>query len=201
MDINGTRVPKPQRTSVFATRKCRILLIVLSVLIAACVGVSVVAVYRFAETARLPDPDPEAILAHYLSNAENDVLLQGATGIQGKELGMGQGVYLRFEASQESVVEFLNQEAVNEHSLHHPYVAVPCDEFYGAYAEWADDKYDGWWRPRDVVSPECYVTQYCEYFLLDNEGKTVYYYFFPDFLGYDFCCVNAQGERETVPEW
>ena len=186
-----------ETSTLLATRKRRILLLVLSVLVISCAGVCLVAGYRFAQAERRPAPDSEAIFGRYLSSPRNDILLREATAVQGKELGMGQGVYLRFEASKSSVLEFLTQEEGNEGSPHYPFVAIPCQEFYDAYEPRADETYE-WWRPRDALSPECYVTVLCEFFMVDSASSTVHYYYFPDFLGKDFYCVNAQGEREPV---
>jgi hypothetical protein len=136
-------------------------------------------------------PTPEEIFAHYLTYSGNTKLLQTAANIQAEELSMGQGVYLRFETNGKNVIEFLEDDHTNPYSYHYPYESVSCQEFYEAYPDWADgwNGY-GWWRPREVAFPECYVTRGCEYFLFDKENETVYYYFFPDFLGKDYLCVD-----------
>ena len=104
---------------------------------------------------------------------------------------MGQGVYLRFEADRALVIDFLEYDQENPVSLHYPYETVACEEFYNAYADWADGwRGYKWWRPREITSPECYVTRGCEYFLFDQNSKTTYYFFFPDFLGKDILCVG-----------
>jgi hypothetical protein len=50
---------------------------------------------------------PEERFARYLTYPGNAKLLQNAANIQAEELSMGQGVYLRFEASRENVIKFL----------------------------------------------------------------------------------------------
>jgi hypothetical protein len=135
----------------------------------------------------------EEVFARYLTTSDNSELLRNATNIQAKELSMGQGVYLRFEASRESVIEFLEDFRSRPDSYHYPYQAISCQDFFTAYPDWVEGWLGyKWWRPREVASPECYVTRGCEGFLFDNESETVYYYFFPDFLGKDYVCVGAK---------
>jgi hypothetical protein len=133
---------------------------------------------------------PEKIFSHYLTSPKNSKLLQQARNIQAEELPMGQGVYIRFEAKQEDMLEFLDSDPG---SYHYPYRTVSYREFYQAYPESADG-WSGynWWRPQEITSPECYVTRPYEYFIFDKKGTTVYYYFFPDFLGRDYFCVESK---------
>jgi hypothetical protein len=141
-------------------------------------------------------PTAEEIFSRHLTYSDNTQLLQNATDIQAAILSMGQGVYLRFKADKKFVTEFLEYDQANPYSYHYPYVSISCHEFYEAYPNWAD-KWNGyeWWRPREVTAPECYVTRGCEYFLLDKESRTVYYYFFPDFLGKDYLCAENASEN------
>jgi hypothetical protein len=136
-------------------------------------------------------PLPEEIFSRYLSYSDYTKLVENAENIRADELSMGQGVYLRFEVDKDLVIEFLEHEKDNSVSLHYPYETVVCEEFYEAYADWADG-WSGykWWRPREITSPECYVTRGCEYFLFDEHSKITYYFFLPDFLGKDFLCVE-----------
>jgi hypothetical protein len=142
-------------------------------------------------------PTPEETFAHYLTYSGNTKLLQNAVNIQAEELLMGQGVYLRFETSKENVMGFLEDSHANPNSYHYPYKSVPCREFYEAYPDWADGWLGyKWWQPRQVTSPECYVTRGCEYLLFDGGSGAVYYYYFPDFLGKDYLCVEAKPQNQ-----
>jgi hypothetical protein len=144
-------------------------------------------------------PTGEEVFSHYLTYPGNADFLQNATNVQSQELAMGQGVYLRFEADKGLVIDFLERDRGNEYSYHYPYVTITCEEFYEAYPDWADSKRGyKWWKPREITSPECYVTRGCEYFLFDRDSETIYYYFFPDFLSKDFLCINFQGKRQDI---
>jgi hypothetical protein len=139
----------------------------------------------------------EQIFSRYLAYPDNNELLRKVTNTQAAELSMGQGVYLRFEVDKGLVTGFLGHDRENPDYNHYPYAPVACGEFFDAYANWADKEFE-WWRPQEVESPECLVTRECEYFLFDKDSKTVYYFYFPDFLGKRFYCVNLQGERDTI---
>ncbi len=135
---------------------------------------------------------PEEKFSHHLSHPDNDELLQQASDIQVEILSMGQGIYFRFNADKVYTISFLEADKDNPHSIHYPYQVVSCQKFYNAYPAWADTwRGYKWWRPREIVSPECYVTRGCEYFLFNQHSKITYYYFFPDFLGRDHFCVEA----------
>jgi hypothetical protein len=170
------------------------ILIILALLILVCSGLCVLG-FRYLDSISY-HPTPQERFARYLTDSGNTKLLQNAANIQAEELSMGQGVYLRFEADSENVLEFLEDNRTNPNSYHYPYESVSCQQFHEAYPDWADEwtGYE-WWRPREVTAPECYVTRGCEYLLFDKESETVYYYFFPDFLGKDYLCVENKSKN------
>ncbi|MBN1316094.1 MAG: hypothetical protein JXA42_11515 [Anaerolineales bacterium] len=139
-------------------------------------------------------PTSQEIFSRYLAHPGNNELFERAVNILAEEWAMGQGVYIRFMADKKQVIEFLDRDSENPSYNHYPYASVECDEFFDAYAERADKMIE-WWRPGDITSPGCLVTRECEYFLFDTYNDQVYYFYFPDFLGRDFYCVNLQGER------
>ncbi len=166
-------------------------IIILALVALVCGGLCIFGARNFANVAY--HPTPAETFSRYLSSSGNTKLLQNAVNIQAEELAMGQGVYLSFEASRENVIGFLEDNRANPNSYHYPYKSVPCQEFYEAYPDWAEGWLSyKWWRPREATSPECYVTSGCEYFLLDGGSGAVYYYFFPDFLGKDYLCVETK---------
>jgi hypothetical protein len=58
---------------------------------------------------------PERIFSHHLTSPKNSKLLQQARNIQAEELPLGGGVYIRFEANQEDVIEkFFSAREIND---------------------------------------------------------------------------------------
>jgi hypothetical protein len=162
-------------------------LLILSVF--ACYGFASATHYYFDNVRYYPTA--REIFSRYLTYSDNTELLQHATDIHAEELSMGQGVYVRFNVTDELVTDFLEHDQTNLNSYHYPYKITSCQNFYEAYADWADESRGfSWWKPREVTSPECYITRGCEYFLLDKKSDLTYYYYFPDFLGRDYLCVE-----------
>ena len=171
-----------------------ITLLFLALIVFACYRI-VPIVGKYVVDARY-QPAPEEIFSRYLTYSDDTELLGNASSIQAADLPMGQGVYIRFEVNEESVIRFLEHGQTNPNPYHYPYEIVSCQNFYEAYAEWADtEDVFPWWRPREVTSPVCYITRGCELFLLDKNSNLTYYYFFPDFLGRDFLCVENPPEK------
>jgi hypothetical protein len=105
------------------------------------------------------------------------------SNIQEAQLSYGQGVYLRFEANS----GFINKILKNLPEDSKPYEAISCpDPFYTSEItkEWIT-----WWKPEETISPKCYVTRICEYFLVDSGSRVVYFYEKPGWASSHNICV------------
>lgn len=110
------------------------------------------------------------------------------SNIQEAQLYYGQGIYLRFEADSGFINKILDNLPDDR-----PYEAIPCpDPFHTSEItkEWIT-----WWKPGEAVSPKCYVTKICEYFLVDSGSRVVYFYEKPGWASSHNTCVPYQREN------
>ncbi len=129
---------------------------------------------------RTSEPSQEQtqfIFEQYILSSDSELNMTDVSEIQVKTIGMGQGVYIRFEAKENFI-----SKMVETRSTQSSYEPIPCGEFLNAYP--ADIAASiKWWEPQEIATPVCYYAETGRYLLIDRKNGVVYYYSFPDFLG------------------